>query len=208
MLLCLTPNVVLLVRHGCGCQNRQADVLERDYQQKEKLETIRPEIRRSRVSSTEQSVEEEVPDFALQLSDQSRPSDTSRTIRDYHKRLLDSRPNGEKTLCELMSALNCQHAYEYLAGTRSKPWDERELDSLEGFKFISFLLTTLSQTAFSLVATQVIDLFSFMKVVRMLLITAVISANVAMETFVYLSVFLTTHRCFQIMDARGGSFQL
>ena len=35
-----------------------------------------------------------------------------------------------------------------------------------------------------------------MKVVRMLLITAVISANVAMETFVYLSAFLTAHRCF------------
>ena len=71
VLLCLTPNVVLLIRHGCGCQNRQADVIERDYQQREKLEGVRPEIRRSRATSTEQSCED-VPDFALQLSDHPR----------------------------------------------------------------------------------------------------------------------------------------
>lgn len=95
------------------------------------------------MSETEYSLEE-LPDFALQINEPPRDSGVSVNIREYHKRLLDSRPKKDQSLCELLSALNCQQAYEYLAGTRSKPWDERELDSLEGFKFISFLLTTLS----------------------------------------------------------------
>lgn len=36
------------------------------------------------------------------------------------------------------------HAYEYLAGTKCKPWDNRELDVLDGYKVISFLLYTIS----------------------------------------------------------------
>ena len=68
------------------------------------------------------------------------------------------------------------------------------------------MLTTISQTAFSLLDTQILNLFTFMKVVRMLFITAVVSANVAMETFVYLSAFMTSYRCFQIMEARNGNF--
>ena len=139
---------------------------------------------------------EDLPDFALQQTDHGRPTETSATIRNYHKRLLDARPQQRQGFYELLNSLNCYHAYQYLSGTRSKPWDERELDCLEGFKFLSFVLTTISQTAFSLVITDIINLFGFLKVVRLLFVTAVVSANVAMETFVFLSVFLTAHRCF------------
>jgi len=65
-------------------------------------------------------------------------------------------------------------------------------------------MTTISQTAFYLVYTQLINLFSIFSLLRMLPVAAFVSANLAMETFVFLSVFIMTYKCFQIMDARNG----
>ena len=38
--------------------------------------------------------------------------------------------------------------YEHLAGTRCKPWDNRELDTLDGGKMWAYIVVTPSQTAF------------------------------------------------------------
>ena len=59
---------------------------------------------------------------------------------------------------KIISSFNCINAYNHLAGTRSKPWDDRELDVLDGMKFFSFALTTISQTAFGLLYTWELDL--------------------------------------------------
>lgn len=40
------------------------------------------------------------------------------------------------------------HALDYFRSTRCKPWDNRELDVLDGFKTISFIMCTISMTAY------------------------------------------------------------
>lgn len=94
--------------------------------------------------------------------------------------------------------------YQHLAGTRAKPWDNRELDVMDGGKFWSFLLTTVSQTAFFLFYTFLNDLFQIFLMMRISAVSTFIASNLALEGFIFFSVFFTAYRCFQIMDAKGG----
>ena len=60
--------------------------------------------------------------------------------------------NGESA-SGLMHSFSLGHAFDYLRSTKCKPWDNRELDVLDGYKVISFILCTISQTAYSLLYT-------------------------------------------------------
>jgi hypothetical protein len=66
--------------------------------------------------------------------------------------------NGE-TITGVLHSFSLGHAFDYFRQSRCKPWDNRELDVLDGFKTISFILCTISQTAYSLLYTQTVDLF-------------------------------------------------
>lgn len=99
-----------------------------------------------------------------------------------------------------------KNAYDHLSGSRAKPWDDRELDCLEGMKFFSFKLTTISQTAYCLVNTMIINMLNVFNVEEVIFTTSFMSANIAMEAFIFLSVFMTTYRVFQILEAREGKF--
>lgn len=92
-----------------------------------------------------------------------------------------------------------------MASSRAKPWDDRELDALEGLKTIMFLLCTISQTSFYLVETNLINLLNVFSLLRMLPVSTFVQANLGMESFVFLSVFIMMHRCFQIMDSKNGN---
>ena len=72
---------------------------------------------------------------------------------------------------EVLHTFSFGHMYDHLAGTRAKPWDDRELDVLEGFKFLSFVLCTISQTAFYLFYTLLIDLFGIFALLRRIEVT-------------------------------------
>lgn len=48
------------------------------------------------------------------------------------------------TMSGLMHSFSIGHAFDYCRATRCKPWDNRELDVLDGFKVISFILCTIS----------------------------------------------------------------
>ena len=61
--------------------------------------------------------------------------------------------NVRREMGSILYSLNLISAYKSMSRTRCKPWDDRELDSLEGMKVISFIFTTISQTAFSLLFT-------------------------------------------------------
>lgn len=50
----------------------------------------------------------------------------------------------EGSFIETIHSFSFGHAYDYMKGTRCKPWDDRELDCLDGFKFFSFVLVTIS----------------------------------------------------------------
>lgn len=135
---------------------------------------------------------------------------TPQSQKEQHQQILDQRPPKQDTDCldhpiiQVINSFNIQHAYQYVSGSRAKPWDDRELDVLEGIKTISFVFTTISQTAFYLVETNMINLFNVFQVQRLLPVSTFIQSNLAMENFLFLSVFILTYRCFQIMDAKGG----
>ena len=56
--------------------------------------------------------------------------------------------------------------YEHLAGTRCKPWDNRELDVLDGGKIWAYFMVTPSQTAMMLLYTVMSDLLQIMMLIR------------------------------------------
>ena len=56
--------------------------------------------------------------------------------------------SGDSRLCVMRLHDDPSGSYHDAQMSRAKPWDDRELDSLEGFKFWSFKLTTISQTCF------------------------------------------------------------
>ena len=63
-----------------------------------------------------------------------------------HREVLKARqmaPTTTKVL-DIIYSFNCWNAFTHLSKTRAKPWDNRELDSLEGMKFLSFVFTAIS----------------------------------------------------------------
>ena len=92
----------------------------------------------------------------------------------------------------------------HVVGTRCKPWDDRELDVLEGFKFLSFLLATVGQTSYMLSKAALLDVFTVLRMFHGPVVAAFIAANLGFEVFFFISAFLTSYRCFMIMEAKGG----
>jgi hypothetical protein len=80
--------------------------------------------------------------------------------------------------------------YDHLKGTRCKPWDNREMDILDGWKANAFILYTISQTAVMILFGVLINLFGIFKLLRNLFITVVMSLNMALEIFIFISAFL------------------
>ena len=93
-----------------------------------------------------------------------------------------------------MGSFSVFKMYDFHKGTRAKPWDNRELDIFEGIKFFSFVLTTISQTAFTLLYTWLNNLFTIFSMLAMLPVNSFITANIALEVFVFVSAFFTTYR--------------
>lgn len=123
-----------------------------------------------------------------------------------HLRRFGYIPKG--SLIEYISSFNFLSIYNHYTGTRCKPWDDRELDLFNGIQYLSFVLYTVGQTAFTLVLTWLINLFNVFQMMTMLPVNSFICSNVALETFVFVSSFFTTYKCFQIMKAKDDSLSL
>lgn len=120
-------------------------------------------------------------------------------VENHHQKYIER----DSFLGYLLS-FSMKHAVKYLKGTRCKPWDNRELDVLDGFKCVFFILCTISQTAVSLFYTQTIDVFQLIGLMQNIAVTMFISSNLANECFFMVSAFLTAYKCFQIMESRDG----
>ena len=101
-----------------------------------------------------------------------------------------------KSGMDTLYAFNFYNAYASLSRSRAKPWDDPELDSIEGKKVLSFVLTTVSQVVFSLPASFVINLLGAFGVLNGAAPINIMAPNVAMEVFFFFSAFITTYRCF------------
>ena len=88
-----------------------------------------------------------------------------------------------------------------MKGTRCKPWDDRELDVLDGLKANAFVLYTISQTAIMILFAVLINLFEIFALIRNFFINFVMSANLGLEIFIFISAFYGFYKSMQIMDA-------
>lgn len=86
------------------------------------------------------------------------------------------------------------NAYESLIEKRIKPWDNDELDTIEGFKAISFLLLQFPATAFYLLLCASINTWKIIDLFNEAIFTFVLNANLACECFIVISGFLGAYR--------------
>ena len=107
-------------------------------------------------------------------------------------------------LITYFQAFSFGHVYEYYKGTKCKPWDNRELDALDGIRANAFVLYTMSQTAICVILTVLINVFGLVTLLRNFFLNIVVSANLALELFIFISVFLGFYKSMQIMDAKKG----
>jgi len=57
---------------------------------------------------------------------------------------LQSKNSNSDDFITILKSFSLADAYNDVQRSRAKPWDDRELDCLEGFKFWSFKFTTIS----------------------------------------------------------------
>jgi len=89
-----------------------------------------------------------------------------------------------------LNKLNINGCFEELTVSRCKPWDDRELDLLEGFKVISMTLLIFNYTAFFQMSASIWNPWEILDMFDMWSIGVVVSANVALEIFFTLSAFI------------------
>jgi len=66
-------------------------------------------------------------------------------------------PGGPNTCQTKYLSFSIASSWRTLVDSKCKPWDDRELDVLEGFKFISYFLGQLCLTAEFLMCTQTLN---------------------------------------------------
>jgi len=121
-----------------------------------------------------------------------------------HLSLIQSRHNFDASKCgRILISFSMGQLFYHLKGTRCKPWDDRELDLLEGFKVLSFFLATVGNTAYMFAKSALIDAITVLRLFQSPFVTAFIAALVGFEVFFFISAFLTSYRCFMIMEAKG-----
>ena len=87
-------------------------------------------------------------------------------------------------------------AFKDLTSTRCKSdQDHRELDVLEAFKFMSFVLLQFTGTAFFLMTGPIENVWKLLDLFSQFIFSCVVGASCAMEAFVTISAFLGGYKC-------------
>lgn len=112
------------------------------------------------------------------------------------------------SVLEIINSFSIGKMYNFLAGTRCKPWDNRELDAFDGVKVFSFAVATIGQAGCCLLITWFYNVFNVFSILRSLLGCMITMANIGMEPFFFISTFFTVYRCMMIMDAKEKTLDL
>lgn len=93
-----------------------------------------------------------------------------------------------------MVALSWITGFKILVTSRRKSWDNVELDVLESFKAISFIMLMIVGTAFYLICSATTNTWHILDFFRQPFFTFVLSTNTAIEVFFMISAFLSFYR--------------
>ena len=86
--------------------------------------------------------------------------------------------------------------------SKTKPWDDRELDMLDGMKFLNYFAGNI---AFDIITTYAVtpnQWWTFVRIVQRSDFVQWLPTYTAIDGFLFLNAFLMTNRCYQIMDAK------
>ena len=103
-----------------------------------------------------------------------------------------------------MSILSIPKAFRKVTSSRGKPWDDREIQVFEAFKFFMFAGGTFTYSANFLMCTQNTNPWMILNFFKETIFSVVISFNVAMEMFVAISAFFFSYRLFQLHKSKGS----
>ena len=78
---------------------------------------------------------------------------------------------------EAITSLSWISGYKSLTATRCNSWDDRELDALEGFKFIGFVLIQLLCTTMYINIAPQFDVWKAVDFLREIFFTIIINCN-------------------------------
>ena len=80
--------------------------------------------------------------------------------------------------------------------SRCKSWDHPELNCLEAYKYISMFLCQINATAFYLLSAPVENPWQVLNFFKMITISVVVSAQIAVEAFHMFSAFFAAYHLF------------
>jgi hypothetical protein len=108
---------------------------------------------------------------------------------------MEEQQSRKDTLGQIVESFSIMNAFKEMGTTRCKAEDDRELDVLEGFKFLSFVLLQLTGTAFFLMTGPVQNVWKLLDLFSQFIFSCVVGASAAMECFITISAFLGAYKC-------------
>lgn len=94
------------------------------------------------------------------------------------------------TLREFIQSFSWVNAFNCLISTRCKPWDNVELDVLDAFKGISYLMTVMYCTSFYLIISSTINTWKILDFFYELSFSAATASIITIELFFCMSAFI------------------
>lgn len=92
------------------------------------------------------------------------------------------------------------------SATRYSREDNRELDVLEFWKYVCVFLCQINATAFYQLTAAVANPWQILDFFKMLCISIVISAQIAIEPFHFFSSFICAYQCFKYLRETGKRY--
>jgi len=106
----------------------------------------------------------------------------------------------------LIKSFSWINAFRTITATRCHSWDNKELDILEGFKFVCVIFIQISATSLMTNPAARATPWSALDMKQTWFFTFVISCNQATDIFIAISAFLGIYKGAQIYEANGGKF--
>lgn len=97
--------------------------------------------------------------------------------------------------------MNSQEAYRHISKTKSKPWDDRELDLVDGFRVMNFCAGGIATMTITYFYSTLNNWWGPIRYLQKSMAVSFICAYACIDAFLFFSVFLLTNRCYQIIDA-------
>ena len=100
-----------------------------------------------------------------------------------------------QTLNFVMTKISVISAFKRMRSSRCQPWDDKELDLVDGFKFITLILIQVSATATMIAPSARATPWAALDMKPGLFFTVVQSCAMATDAFFVLSAFIGTYKC-------------